>query len=108
MDHIGFNIKRKRETLGLSQQNLADKSGISKAQISRLESGKQDNPQIKTLIPIATALGVSIEELTYGENIPASSMFLLQALDKLPDDDKNTIRKTLRAMILMSQSEQLK
>ncbi|HDX6775666.1 TPA: helix-turn-helix domain-containing protein, partial [Escherichia coli] len=41
MNHIGDNIRRMREAAKLSQQELADKSGISKAQISRLENGSK-------------------------------------------------------------------
>ncbi|WP_202820557.1 helix-turn-helix domain-containing protein [Glaesserella sp. 15-184] len=43
MNHLGDNIKRIRKTAGISQQELADMSGVSKAQISRLENGEQNN-----------------------------------------------------------------
>ncbi|PTT52953.1 helix-turn-helix domain-containing protein, partial [Aeromonas sp. HMWF015] len=68
MEHIGHNIRRMRDAANMSQQKLAEMAGISKSQLSRLESGEQDNPSIKTLIPIAAALGASIEEIVYGES----------------------------------------
>ena len=44
MTHIGDNIKRIRKAAGLSQQDLAERCGISKSQLSRLESGEQQKP----------------------------------------------------------------
>ncbi|WP_425353758.1 helix-turn-helix domain-containing protein, partial [Aeromonas salmonicida] len=35
MTHIGDNIKRIRKAAGLSQQDLAERCGISKSQLSR-------------------------------------------------------------------------
>jgi len=106
MNHISDNIKRMRERSGLSQQQLADRSGISKAQISRLESGKQDNPQIKTLIPLSSALGVSLEEIAYGEQ-SGSFSYITKMIEVLPEQDRESIRKLLKIWVLTSQSDQM-
>lgn len=106
MRHIGDQIKCIRKKSGLSQQELSDKSGISKAQISRLESGSQDNPQIKTVIPIATTLGVSLEDLIYGEKSENLS-YLSRTLESLPEEDKKTIKKLIKMWVLTTQSEKL-
>ena len=87
MTHVGDNIKRIRRKAGMNQQELAERCGISKSQLSRLESGEQDNPLIKTIIPIATALGVSLDEIVFGET--AESMtYLSQAMEELPDEEQ--------------------
>ena len=104
MNHIGDNIRRMREAAKLSQQELADKSGVSKAQISRLESGSQKNPQIQTVIAIATELGTTIEELIFGEESKATT-YLSQALQNLPDEDRKAIKKLIKVWVLMAQSE---
>lgn len=106
MNHIGDNIRRMRERAGLSQQQLAERSGISKAQISRLETGTQDNPQIKTLIPLSTALGVSLEEIAYGEQ-NGSFSYIIKMIEKLPEQDKESIRKLLKMWVLTCQSDQM-
>ena len=45
-----------RNSEGLSQSELANKAGISQADVSRLENGKA-NPSIKMLQRIASAVG---------------------------------------------------
>ncbi|HII0648179.1 TPA: helix-turn-helix domain-containing protein [Salmonella enterica subsp. enterica serovar Yopougon] len=104
MSHIGDNIRRMREAAKLSQQELADNSGISKAQISRLEKGTQQNPQIQTVIALATELGTTIEELIFGEESTATT-YLSQALLNLPDEDRKAIKKLIKVWVLMAQSE---
>ena len=54
---IGLRISRLREKLGLTTGDLARKVGLSQAQISRLENGKQGF-RSATLTKIAKALGV--------------------------------------------------
>ena len=60
---LGRKIKHYRITLEMSQQELADKTGISKRSISRLEQG--ESVQLNSLfkILIALELGDNIELL---------------------------------------------
>ncbi|HHD8732622.1 TPA: helix-turn-helix domain-containing protein [Escherichia coli] len=104
MNHIGDNIRRMREAAKLSQQELADKSGISKAQISRLENGTQKNPQIHTVIALATELGTTVEELIFGEESTATT-YLNQAINNLPEEDQKAIKKLIKVWVIMTQSE---
>ena len=57
------NIKRLRKQLKLSQEELAKKAGITYSTLIKIESGKNDNPTIKTLLKIAKALNVKIDDL---------------------------------------------
>lgn len=50
-------IKALREELHLSLSDLADKSGIDKAAISRFENGQVDNPTFNTLQRLAKSVG---------------------------------------------------
>ncbi len=54
---IGERINRLSEERGLTTTQLAEKVGVSQAQISRLENGKQGF-RSGTLVRIADALGV--------------------------------------------------
>ena len=56
-------IKEVREQIGMSQSELARKSGISRATIWALESGKQLDTTASTLISIADALGVTADAI---------------------------------------------
>jgi transcriptional regulator with XRE-family HTH domain len=55
---VGGNTSRIRKECGLTQEALAEKSGLSQQYISGLESG-QRNPTIVTVYELACALGVS-------------------------------------------------
>ncbi len=59
--HDSNLIKAWRLHLGFSQQNLAQKMGISQAAYSQMEKGK--NPSVDTVAKIANALGVEIGQL---------------------------------------------
>lgn len=52
-------IKERRALLGLTQQDLADYSGLSVRLIKSIESGK-GNPSFNTLYKIAEPLGLEI------------------------------------------------
>jgi len=54
-------LKRHREALGLSLADVAERSGIDKAALSRLENGHLVNPTLATLMKYAKALGKRIE-----------------------------------------------
>lgn len=53
-----FALKQSRERAGLSLADVADRSGIDKAALSRIESGQHMNPTISTLCRYAHALGL--------------------------------------------------
>jgi DNA-binding Xre family transcriptional regulator len=53
-------LKRVRAERGLSLTDLADRSGIDRAAISRLESGKNPNPTFETVARYAAAVGVRV------------------------------------------------
>jgi ribosome-binding protein aMBF1 (putative translation factor) len=50
-------LKALREQQGLSISNLAERTGMDRAMISRLENGQIDNPTIATVSRYAKALG---------------------------------------------------
>lgn len=50
-------LKRERQRRGLSVGDVAKRSGLDRAVVSRLENGKQDNPTLATLMRYAAALG---------------------------------------------------
>lgn len=52
-----LELKKAREAAGLSLADVAERSGIDKAALSRLENGVHDNPTVETLMRYAAALG---------------------------------------------------
>ena len=59
---LGEKVKKLRIALGLSQLLLAEKIGVERSEISKIENGKQ-NVQFRTLIRLADALAVETYEL---------------------------------------------
>ncbi|OFY84539.1 MAG: hypothetical protein A3F72_14130 [Bacteroidetes bacterium RIFCSPLOWO2_12_FULL_35_15] len=59
---IGNNIRKKRNELGISQQELADNADVAKSTIQRIEKGDM-NPSILTLKNISNALEIELPEL---------------------------------------------
>lgn len=57
---VGQRIKELREEAGLTQEQLAEKTGLQKPNISRIESGKYSTGQ-DILSKIAHALGKSLD-----------------------------------------------
>ena len=58
-----FRIRELREAKGVTQEALAELSGVSRATIWALESGQDKVTTTKTLVKIAEALGVRLDEL---------------------------------------------
>ena len=59
---LGKRIKFLRESKGLTQENLADKTGLSLDYIGKIEVNINE-PGFKSLIKIANALEVHIKDL---------------------------------------------
>jgi transcriptional regulator with XRE-family HTH domain len=53
------DIVKRRKMLGLTQDEVAKKAGLSQAQVARLENSSQI-PRVDTLIKVAIALGMNI------------------------------------------------
>lgn len=58
--HMVSDLIKRRKTLGLTQAEVAQKAGLTQAQIARLENSAQI-PRVDTLIKVAVALGLNIK-----------------------------------------------
>ena len=61
---MGYRIKQVRESKGMSQTELAEKSGITRATIWKLETDDTAVTTTDTLAKIAQALGVGVSSVT--------------------------------------------
>jgi transcriptional regulator with XRE-family HTH domain len=68
---VRVKLRSVRERLFVTQEELAERTGMSRATISRIESGQQ-RPRISTVRKLAAALGVAPETLVdwEGEESP--------------------------------------
>jgi transcriptional regulator with XRE-family HTH domain len=57
MSALGTNLREARERLGLTQEQVAQRSGVHATEVSRIEAGKRD-PQVSTVERLAKAVEV--------------------------------------------------
>jgi transcriptional regulator with XRE-family HTH domain len=55
--NLGANLRAARKKLDLTQEQVAERSGVQAGEVSRIERGKRD-PQISTLEKLAAAVEV--------------------------------------------------
>ena len=66
---MGYSIRKLREAMKMTQEELADKSGVSRGTISALENGSMRNTTSKTLLKLAQALNTSVEHIFFTESV---------------------------------------
>ena len=62
IERMAMRIKAERRKRGWSQEELADKAGLSRTYLARLETARQD-PTLSTLEKLAKALRVTVAKL---------------------------------------------
>ncbi|MFE2960929.1 helix-turn-helix domain-containing protein [Nocardia tengchongensis] len=75
--YIGQRVREIRARRGISQQVLADRSGISRSVIAKYETGLRPVDSRRTLLALAEALGCTLGDLTGSEDRidPSTSTF---------------------------------
>jgi transcriptional regulator with XRE-family HTH domain len=63
MTEVGDRLKQARRRAMLTQEELAEKSGVAVTTINRIEKGRVEDPHFSTLRKLARALGVEASEL---------------------------------------------
>jgi transcriptional regulator with XRE-family HTH domain len=71
-DFLGRQVKKRRKTLKLSQEDVAAKTGLSVPSLSEIERGIA-NPTLLTLEKIAGALGVSVAAMLDADGVLVTS-----------------------------------
>jgi transcriptional regulator with XRE-family HTH domain len=85
---LAGNMKRLREQAGLSQQALAEQSGVPRPTIAHLESG-QANPTLNVVLRVASALGVTIDGLVD----PGEAPIVVYSPRTLPTERTSRLRR---------------
>ena len=107
---VGERIKQLRKGMDLTQQQLADKVGVTYIQVGRYETGKS-NPSADVLQKIAESLGTTTDFLMSGGNAEQlSDKELLQQfkeVELLPNDDKHLIKTFIDAFLTKRKVQKL-
>lgn len=63
------SVKRRREELGFTQDELSKKSNVSRQTISLIENNNLENIESKTMFKLAVALECDIGDIFFKENV---------------------------------------
>jgi DNA-binding XRE family transcriptional regulator len=66
---MGYRIKEAREEAGMTQDELANKSGVSRSIINGLETGRATVTTNVTLLKIAKALDKKISAIFFDDEV---------------------------------------
>jgi transcriptional regulator with XRE-family HTH domain len=75
---VGQNVQARRQTLGMSLEDLSRKAGVSKSMLSQIERN-QTNPTVALVWRLANALGASMTDLLDGGRKGPPVLEVLQA-----------------------------
>lgn len=114
MSELGKRIRKIRKDLGMSQTKLANKVGLSYAQIGRYET-KNAQPQTEILKKIAETLEVSVDFLLNGSKEEQAKNRLsdielinqFKAVEQMSDEDKYIIKQLIDAFIKKRQIQRI-
>ena len=95
---LSSRIKDLRLVAGLTQEQLAEKIGVKKQNISRYESGRVE-PNIRTAKKLADALGVSLEDMAAGVSSFSSPAPVLSPDEAQLVEDYRSLNKEGREYI---------
>ena len=101
---LGEQIKRCREKRGFTQEQLAEKIGVSIETISSIERGIK-MPRLQNFVAIANQLGVSADELLQDEldfGFIAEANALSKKLEELSRADRKRILETMNFLIVQA------
>jgi len=65
----GKQIRHLRTQSGMTQEELAEKSGVSRGTISALENGIDRTTTSKTLVKLAQALDATVDRIFFTEGV---------------------------------------
>lgn len=96
---IGQRIRRIRRAHGLSQEELAEKIGISTTHMSHIETGNT-KLSLPVFVELAAALEVRTDELLYDESVAERSTALeeiVEMLDSCSTQEVKILEDVLKA-----------
>lgn len=99
MDQIGQGIAARRKQMGLSQEELARKVGVTRQAVSRWESGSA-LPSVDNMVELSRALEISVDELLQLAPQKKESTLTPQSLGLLLDEQTARQEKRIRRLTL--------
>lgn len=100
VEELGARIRKRRHQLGLTQEQLAERAGVSKETVGRIEQGT-GSPALITISRVANALGTTGSALIAGQ----ASDEVAALVNGLPKHEQQIACVMLRALSAHVKSE---
>lgn len=97
---IGRRIQKYRTSQGLTQEFLAERTGISQKHLSRIEQGYHD-PRFELIIKISDVLGIPTDALAKDSDADDTALFLAALtpyIEKMSEKQRGYIKECIRLM----------
>lgn len=114
MERFGVALKRARIARGISQEGLAERAGIGRSHVNRIETGAIYRPETETIERLAVALDMTADELLVNVEPPLmlredrgayavdlDDDDLLQVYSRMSDPDRKRLVAIARALWLL-------
>lgn len=105
LEEVGQRIMERRKKLGLTQEELAERSDLTTQFVSYAESGKRAS-RPENLMKIAAVLGVSTDYLLTGDIIDKDKLLLSQKLDKLTAVEVRIVESIIDECIALNHQDE--
>lgn len=94
---IGREIRRRREGLGWTLEDLSHRSGLSVRYISNVENDRSD-PSLSTIVAISKALGAEPGELLGVRSMTSAAFEAGEVFARLPVDSQRIVLQLMRVL----------
>lgn len=105
LNEVGQRIMDRRKKLGMTQEELADRSELTTQFVSYAESGKRAS-RPENLMRIASVLGVSTDYLLTGDIIDKDQLLLSEKLEKLTAGEVRIIESIIDECIALNHRDE--
>lgn len=98
---IGARVAHLRKLLGLTQYQLAEKSGVTQGTLSRVETASHKSLELETVVALAGALGVTTSELIGEKELTFDPKIreVNAAMQRMPEYKKEALVSAARSFI---------
>ena len=104
LHEVGIRIMNRRKEMGLTQEGLAEKSGLTPQFISYAETG-QRAMRPENLMKLANSMEVSTDYLLTGEIIDKDMLLISKKLNQLNSSQLRIVEKIIDSCIQLSNSD---
>lgn len=96
---MSIKIKELRAERGLTQDELANRSGVDRGTLASIETGKAKNPTTTNLLKLARAFNIRPEELYQAAGYIFDTNVLLRLAKETPEDILDRLRVAISSHV---------